>query len=145
MERNLVGAISMDPAKASTLRALMEEAFPDAAVEGWTDLERVMSNHPKDRHVAAAAVAADATVIVTNNLKDFRNLPDGVTARSPDDFLCELRDLYPDALAIGLYAQAASYSRPPMTPLELLEQLAGVVPRFSRSARALLPNESQRS
>ncbi|MCZ4088670.1 PIN domain-containing protein [Sinorhizobium psoraleae] len=54
----------------------MEEAFPDASVEGWEEIEPDMRNDPKDRHVVAAAVAAEATVIVTSNVRDFSNLPD---------------------------------------------------------------------
>jgi len=33
---------------------------------------------------------------VTNNLRDFVPLPEGIEAQSPDDFLCNLFDLDPD-------------------------------------------------
>jgi len=49
-----------------------------------------MTNDPKDRHVAAAAVRANAQVIVTSNLKDFQpsSLTEwGIEARHPDQFL----------------------------------------------------------
>lgn len=42
--------------KAAALRAVMDEAFPDANVGGWEDIEPDMPNYPTDRHVAAAAV-----------------------------------------------------------------------------------------
>src|SRR3546814_11157179 len=49
-----------------------------------------MRNHPKDRHVVACAAAGAAAYIVTGNLKDFRQLPDGIEAIHPDTFLCRL-------------------------------------------------------
>ena len=47
--RNLVSDYGMEPARAGALRAVMEEAFPDANVEGWQKIEPKMRNHPKDR------------------------------------------------------------------------------------------------
>jgi len=49
----------------------MTWAFPDAMVTGYESLVDAMTNHPKDRHVLAAAVRANAEVIVTFNLSDF--------------------------------------------------------------------------
>ena len=48
-----------------------------------------MRNHPGDRHVAAAALEAGAHLIVTQNLKDFREHPAGIGAVSPDAFLLQ--------------------------------------------------------
>jgi hypothetical protein len=42
--------------------------FPEAWVEGHEDLISTMTNHPKDRHVLAAAVRCHAEVIVTHNI-----------------------------------------------------------------------------
>jgi len=44
----------------------MRRAFPEA-VETYEHLIDSMTNHPKDRHVLAPAVAAEADVIVTLN------------------------------------------------------------------------------
>ena len=52
----------------------------------------MMTNDPKDQHVLAAAVRADAAVIVTANLGDFPASalqPYDITAVHPDDFLLE--------------------------------------------------------
>lgn len=49
----------------------MGVAFEDSIVTGWEDLESSMRNHPKDRHVLAAAVRGHADVLVTFNLRDF--------------------------------------------------------------------------
>ena len=66
--RNLISDYGMEPSRAAGLRAVMEEAFPDANVEGWEELELTMRNHSKDRHVAAAAAAIGAGIIVTSNM-----------------------------------------------------------------------------
>lgn len=45
--------------------AEMAAYFPDALVAGYEGLTGSMANHPKDRHVLAAAVAGRADVLVT--------------------------------------------------------------------------------
>lgn len=45
--------------------------FPDAGVEVAPKLISQMTNHEGDRHVLAAAVFAEAQIIVTFNLKHF--------------------------------------------------------------------------
>jgi predicted nucleic acid-binding protein len=93
--RSLVNSGKMTDERATRLRSVMEEAFPEAMVTGHEPLIAAMKNHEKDRHVAAAAVKAGAQVIVTSNLKHFRELPEGIEAQSPDDFLCNIFDLDP--------------------------------------------------
>ena len=54
-----------------------------------------------DRHVLAAAIAAQVSVIVTFNLSDFPQaalLPYGVRALHPDAFLIELLDAAPGSV-----------------------------------------------
>src|ERR1700735_3806693 len=48
----------------------MRNAFEDAEVTGYEFLQAAMTNHPKDRHVLAAAVRCSAHVIVSDNKKD---------------------------------------------------------------------------
>ena len=51
-----------------------------------------MTNHPKDRHVLAAAVRANAEVIVTFNLNDFAEpalKPYDIAPIHPDEFLLD--------------------------------------------------------
>jgi hypothetical protein len=94
-----------------------------------------MKNDPKDRHVAAAAVKAGAQVIVTGNLGDFRDLPDGIEAQSPDEFLCNIFDLDPDGMVELVRSQAADLRKPPRTFEELLTGLAKIVPDFVAAIR----------
>lgn len=129
--RNLVESYGMEPAKAAALRQAMVTAFPDADVQGWEPVEAQMTNDLKDRHVAATAVVADATVIVTSNLRDFRSLPEGVVALSPDQFLQRLAEETPEGLMAALEAQVRAYRRPPVTLVELLGRLAIVAPTFA--------------
>lgn len=71
-------------------------AFPDALVKGYRPLiENLVLPDPKGCHVLAAAIKVEATVIVTNNLKDFPNnylKKFAITAKSPDDFAAEIID-----------------------------------------------------
>jgi len=118
------------------LRTLMEEHFPEATVEGFESLIRKMRNHPKDRHVVAAAVKCKAQVVVTSNLKHFGAVPTGIEAVSPDTFLGNLFSVDPDGVVDLLRRQAADLDRPPMTLGELVDRLARSAPAFSKRVRA---------
>lgn len=81
----------------------------------------------------AAAVRANAAVIVTFNLKDFPPealAPYDITAVSPDDFLLDHLELYPAETLQCLFDLVASRHRPPLAPEEFLARFAGVAPRF---------------
>ena len=135
MTRNLVSTGTMPEDRVDRLRAIMEREFPEAEVTGYEDLIDAMQNDPKDRHVVAAAVKAGAQVITTANLKDFRVLPDGVEAQSPDEFLCNLFDLDPIGFEELLREQAGDLVKPPMSFDELLERLARIVPELVDAVR----------
>lgn len=135
IERNLVSTGTMATEKASRLRTTMERVFPDAMVTGFDSLVSSMRNDAKDRHVVAAAVKASAHVITTSNLKDFTPLPKGIEAQSPDEFLCNLFDLAPDAFVELLREQAADLHKPPVSFDELLSRLSKPVPKLVAAVR----------
>lgn len=136
MSSNLVEESHATQEKADKLVAQMQKAFPEATISGYEPLVAAMQNDPKDRHVVAAAVKAGAQVIVTNNLKDFEELPEGVEAQSPDEFLCSLFDLRPDSLVTLVKAQAEALKNPPRSFEDLLRGLAKLVPEFAKSVRS---------
>lgn len=76
LERNVVG---FDRAAGERLVCAMNRAFPYAAVEPGAAhmrlldevLDQVALPDEGDRHVVAAAIAAEATVLCTSNIKDF--------------------------------------------------------------------------
>ncbi|WP_428262498.1 PIN domain-containing protein [Haliangium sp.] len=127
----MVGKGSITAQQAARLRSTMTRYFPEAMVVGYERSVPAMPNQEKDRHVAAAAVKAGAQVIVTSNLKDFRALPEGIEAQSPDTFLCNLFDLDPDRMVDLLRKQASALRNPPRRFEELLRGLGKSVPRFA--------------
>ena len=128
--RNLVAHGRVTEVQATHLFDTMQRAFPESMVKGFEGLIEAMPNAPGDRHVTAAAVVSEAQVIVTMNLKDFRELPEGIEAQSPDEFLSDLMDLDPDGFVELLREQAAALKNPPFSFEQLLGGLARVVPRF---------------
>lgn len=135
MERNLVASLTMGAGNAMKLRAAMEQYFPEAMVTGHESLIQTMRNDAKDRHVVAVAVKAGAQVVVTNNLRDFVPMPEGIEAQSPDDFLCNLFDLDPDGFVALLQSQSADLQNPPVSLEMLIERLDRVVPEFAQAVR----------
>lgn len=136
LERNLVRTGRHDADGAARLIRTMRRAFSTAEVRGYQHLIPSMPNHPKDRHVVAAAQVAGAQVIVTNNLADFRTLPPGMEAQDADTFLQGLFDLNPEVLVGVLTQQAADKGNPPLTLDQLLGGLARSVPGFISEVRA---------
>lgn len=105
----------------------MATAFPEAAVEDYAPLIDGLLCDPKDRHVLAAAVRADADAIVTFNVGDFPApsvAPFGVEVLHPDGFLLDLLDLAPGLVLDMLADQAAANRRAPKTTSELAHALA---------------------
>lgn len=141
MQRNLVARGLMEEAAAGRLRDTIDAAFEEACIDGAAiqGLEPAMTNDAKDRHVLAAAVAANAEAIVTSNLKDFP--PEaceshGVEAVHPDEFLLILLAKAPDVVRRCVVEQAADLDRPPVPHYELIDLLAKSAPRFAAALRA---------
>jgi predicted nucleic acid-binding protein len=108
-------------------RRLMNEALRDCLVTEYEDLiDSLTLPDPDDRHVLAAAIRADAEVIVTYNLKDF---PAETLARfdveawHPDDFLRVLLDAAPSVVCAAVKRQRESLRNPPKSVEELLTTL----------------------
>lgn len=132
--RNLVKNEQTTRAKAGYTEQQMKKIFPEAMVEVRPEFVKVMRNHPKDRHVLAAAVVARAQVIVTSNLQDFQKAaldPFDVEAQHPDVFLTHLYDLEPELVVDIIRRQAQVFKRPPKTAYELLTLLHKQVPEFA--------------
>jgi hypothetical protein len=87
----------------------------------------------------AAAVVAKADIIVTSNLKHFQDqdlAPWQIKAKSPDEFLSELYNLYPQQVIEVLQLQSQSLKKPPMSFFELLELLSRELPRFTNNIKS---------
>jgi hypothetical protein len=98
-----------------------------------------MPNHPKDRHVLAAAMQAAARTIVTVNLRDFPQhllAPYGVEAQSPDTFLLALHDTAPAIMARIIEEQASALWKSAKTPADILANLTGQAPSFAARMRS---------
>ncbi len=152
--RNLIGDGVLEPEQWERLRAAMLAAFPDAMLDQpATDaIEHEMANHEKDRHVLAAAVAGNAGLVITSNLRHFEaaDLEQvGKQAMSPDQLLCELLATEPTVIhaAMERLVTVMRIPRPWSVP-ELLGRLAGlghgdaIAPRFAVAAAAKLNIET---
>ncbi|AGY60444.1 PIN domain-containing protein [Gloeobacter kilaueensis] len=136
--RNLLKRGRLNQLQADDLQQALQKAFPQAIVEVPMALIAAMTNHPKDRHVLAAAVRIGAQVIVTTNIKDFQKedlQPWDVEAQHPDAFLCHLYHIDPQAMVQAVVRQAQALKRPPMSVQELLERLELQVPQFAALVR----------
>ncbi|MBA9002197.1 PIN domain-containing protein [Thermomonospora cellulosilytica] len=123
------GVLERKGRRADYVIECIRQAFPDALVHGWENLEGSMTNHPKDRHVLAAAVRGHADVIVTMNLKDFpASSVEGldIEVQHPDTFLCYELEHAPYAIMQVLFEQAedtGKQGRPQLTVHDVLDEL----------------------
>jgi hypothetical protein len=130
VSRNLQENFGVTEEQTSYRESEIRKHFAEAWIEGYEDLIPAMTNHPKDRHVLAAAVRANAEVIVTYNLKDFPRAslaPYEITAQGPGEFLKNLFQLDPAEVMQTLEQQAAAIDK---TFAYLLSRLRINVPGF---------------
>jgi predicted nucleic acid-binding protein len=105
--------------------------FPESMVHGFEPLIPLMTNDEGDRHVLAAAVWGQAEVIVTFNLKHFREKDLeawNVRAHHPQEYLTILYEMSPEVVVSKMYEMSAKLKR---TPLETLRKLRKSIPQFS--------------
>lgn len=120
MRSVLAARPDLRPEQLERRRVAMDTALPDACVGGYQALIPALTlPDPGDRHVLAAAILAQAQVIVTFNERDF---PEGVLAgykispQHPDTFLRHLVDLAPAVVRGRVEAMLANWVNPPTTP-----------------------------
>lgn len=125
----------------------MQRAFRNAEVTDYQHLiAQIQLPDPDDRHVVAAAIRAEAGVIVTANLQDFPSAvlaAHGIRVLSPDDFLTELAGAFPQPMLALVQQQAAALRRPPLSFAALVDILGAHAPRFSAVLRELASAQQQ--
>ena len=130
VRRTLQGKFCIAPERIAHLESKLREHFADAWVEGVEFLIQEMTNDEKDRHVMAAAVHADARLIVAYNIRHFplsSTRPWGVTAVGPSAFLKELYAADRRLVLEVLCEQASDLKR---SFADLLRVLRKAVPSF---------------
>lgn len=97
-------------------RRQIEEAFPESLVTGWEVFEKSLAlPDPKDNHVLAAAIAASAAVIVTDNIADFpqpKLTPHKIKAISADEFIADIVELDPAEALSALKRMRQRFHKP---------------------------------
>ncbi|MCA1226083.1 PIN domain-containing protein [Saccharopolyspora sp. 6M] len=114
-----------------------EREVPRAAYQHLID--DMPGSDPDDRVHSAAAVAGEATVLLTRDRAGFPHEPLllwGVRATNVDEFLCELFDRYPDDLGRVLDEQVAGLVRSRLSHRQLLDALGVNAPLFADRVRA---------
>lgn len=113
--------------KLERTKELMNLAISDATIEGYENIVETLSlPDENDRHVLAAAIKANAEMIVTSNLKDFpQDTLDqyDIEAIHPDDFiLCQI-DLNPGAVRASILSALSELRNPSISIADYLTTL----------------------
>ncbi|MFJ4171428.1 PIN domain-containing protein [Paenarthrobacter sp. NPDC089714] len=131
----------LDGSKLDRTRKLMCDAIPDCLVTNYEPLEQVFAGSPDagDAHVMAAALKAQAQVIVTKNLKHFPAVllePWGMEAKHPDDFLMDQFHLDAVELHIAVRNMSETFRNPPLGVNDVLKRLEDEgLPQISAALR----------
>ncbi|WP_297586059.1 PIN domain-containing protein [Roseibium sp.] len=144
--RNVLANHATTQDKIDRTIAIMKSAFEANWIDHHRPLIEGIEGLPDadDRHVVAAAIAANAQQIVTNNIKDF---PADVLeeheleAIDPDTFLVGQFELNPPLAIKAVRTVRQRYGNPSMTRSEFLTDLtAKGMPKFAARLRPNFEN-----
>lgn len=131
MSRNLRENLGFSQDSASRLEQLMNDYIEYALVEvdaGHLAAVEAVEMDAKDRHVLAAALAADADILLTDNVKDFPAewmAEQGIELLTAGQLLIRLADGFPDKMRAA-HEKTVRYSpKPEADILATLEATAG--------------------
>jgi predicted nucleic acid-binding protein len=123
----LINRPDLKAEQLNRVRNLMNKNIQDSLVSGFESLIPTLELPDlNDRHVLAAAIAANADTIVTFNLKDFpaaKLAMYDIAAKHPDDFVSELIDRNPQEVFQAIDAIRARLKNPPQTFDSYMETL----------------------
>ncbi len=148
--RNLIKDGRANEENMARLRNDMNKLYPRANIplKDYESLIPVMTCHPKDRHVLAAAVSKGVDVIVTRNIKDFPAeslAPYFIEVQSADEFVSHVLDLDPQLFVSQFHVWneqrrrwAQTHGKSPRTDLEVAEHLARAEPPMPGTSRQLI-------
>lgn len=126
VEKILTGKGVTDAAqRAARARTAMVGAFEEACVSDFEAMIGAVTGLPdaKDRHVVAAALKIRASVVVTDNLKDFPEAaltPLNLEARSTDAFIADTIALDPGRAVAAIRRMRIRFRKPEKTAEILL-------------------------
>src|SRR5262249_23322005 len=129
-ERVIVREKRRSTESAARITAAIRDFFPEgevAEVDYAHLVARMPGKDPDDRPHMAAAVAGNASAIITWNRSDFpaaKLAGFGVRVMDPDEYLCELLVEVPREVVETVVRIAAQKRRPPLTPFDLSDRLA---------------------
>ena len=117
----------LPPEKLERVRSLMDAHVQDCLVTDYQHLIPTLTlPDPDDRHVLAAAIRANASIIVTYNLSDFPSEalhPYGIEAQHPDEFIVRLLDRDWKEVVRAVRKQRENLRHPAKTAQEMLATL----------------------
>ena len=128
LERTLVKLFHPDPLAADDAKRAVHwlgVAFPEASVEdydGYLPAAMVLPDEG-DRHVLAAAAKSRASMLVTENLKDFPESltsPLNIEVKTANEFLADAIELDTGLAIRAVAAMRARLTRPPFTAERML-------------------------
>lgn len=107
--------------------AAMNRAFPAAMVTDYQHLMLEMQADVKDKHVLAAAVHSESTVLVTENVKDFdppATGPHAMQVQKTSRFLNQLVEDNPERAVAAMKEMISRTDREPNSMPALIDKLA---------------------
>ena len=131
VHRTHVNKLRWEVELADSFQKEVRRFFPDALTDNYEYILPLLTNHPKDRHVLAAAIRAGSSLIVTFNLKDF---PEealskwNVEATHPQNYLLVLYELDPNQIIQRVAKIAGQRDE---TQLDTLVELGKSCPAFA--------------
>jgi predicted nucleic acid-binding protein len=135
VERNLIADFPhLDPVSIRRRIGQMRHALEDNLVDAGSVDDVPDAINPKDRHVIAAALAGEASVVITNDRRlraETETADVGLLAMSADDFAAHLWELMPDDVDEVIKTLVAKRAKRPVTAGELVEALRGPFPAMA--------------
>jgi len=123
LKRDYAGVDAKVKARVSV--EAMKLAFPESCVEDYQSLIELLKGlpDPDDGHVIAAAIKTGASMIVTENIKDFPSaILDSyeLEAKTADEFIADTVQLDVGRAVAAIAKMRARFERPSLTPSDLL-------------------------